>query len=87
MFIYKIFNLVLKEVALNGFLSDDAPKGLDKIQKLISKFGSNGFSVRLSMNFFSSELLNDMFIELLNYIKKGWRTVNMGRFILVRNHI
>jgi glutathione S-transferase len=43
--VFLIADQVAKEAALKSFLKDDAPKGLENIEKLISKYGTNGYSV------------------------------------------
>ena len=49
--VFLVADQAAKEAALKVFLKEDAPKGLENIEKLISKYGSNGYSVNFYISF------------------------------------
>ena len=49
--VFLVADQAAKEAALKVFLKEDAPKGLENIENLISKYGSNGYSVNFYISF------------------------------------
>lgn len=58
--------MILKEVALKKFLSDDALKGLENVEKLAKEFGGKGFSVGESLTW-ADLFIHEITFSLMNY--------------------
>ena len=70
-FYYKVFlvtDLQTKDSALQRFLNEDAENGLDKVEKLVKSYGSNGYSVGDGLTW-ADLFIHEITFSLLNYQK------------------
>nr|AYN44506.1 glutathione S-transferase S11 [Brachionus rotundiformis] len=64
--VFLVTDIAEKEVALKKFLSDDAIKGLENVEKLAKQFGSKGFSVGKSLTW-ADLFIHEITYSLMNY--------------------
>nr|AYN44551.1 glutathione S-transferase S11 [Brachionus koreanus] len=64
--VFLVTDLAAKEVALKKFLSEDALRGLENVQKLAQQFGSKGFSVGKSLTW-ADLFIHEITFSLMNY--------------------